>query len=265
MSNFAKIEIGFSNVTQNIGDLLKLRFNNGANIDMEWSAETLRTIAYQYTISTIDAFDQTSLAFAAVNADIANHPILSVAMVLTMGANSFTIEANEYGWTIVDNGTDSGTEAVLTETPEVVPAKNFELTGYTLDDAVSPCTDIEVTITENDGVSPYTWISPALASTTLVQDIARQATNETISITLEDADTDQATLTGVIIPRLFTASEISSISVVANAGGFDTTVTVFMVDLVTFDSITYSLDGSTFKISNVFTNVVDGYYKHYFN
>ena len=267
MANFASI-LGTYSGQSGIGQAFSIQFDNsaggGPDVTLTWTCVAIRSNAYEITQGA-NASEMQINASSAINADISNHGQLSALLNVTSPGSDWKIEANVYDFLILEDSVDPGTLLTLTETPEVKPTKNFELTGYSLDNAVAPCADIEVTITENDGVSPYTWISPSLPSTTLVQDIARQATNNTISITLEDADTDQATLNNVVIPRLFTASEISSISVVANAGGFDATVTVFMVDLVTFSSMTYSLDGSTFQSSTIFPNVVDGSYTLYVN
>ncbi len=263
MANFAKLIIQFTSETSSQGAELKIRWNNGGNIDRVWSAEDLRTIAFTYTISIVDEIEQTTFCFDAVSADIANDGTLSPVMNVTKTAtDTFEIEATEFGWTIEDNGTTLDVEATLTEVPEVLPVKDFQLTGFSLATAVLPCANIQVTITENDGVPTYTWISPANASTTLVADIARAASDQLITVILEDSEADQASLANVTIPRLFTAVEISDISVVANAGGLDATVTIFMATQ-DFGTYQFSLGGSNFQTSNVFPNIVDGAYTLY--
>lgn len=266
MANFAKIEIEFTDFTSAFGAELKIRFAGPATYDLTWVSVVLRTGAFQYTVSASEEFEQTTFAFAAIQADIANHGVLSSKMTVTQtGGTTITIEANEFGWALTDNGTDAAVEATLTPTAEVEPAKDFQLTGYSLATAVDPCADVEVTITENgDGVAPYEWIDPVNASVTLVADLARQATTETISITIEDDEADQATLTNVIIPKISNSTDIDSISVVTNPGGFDATVTIFMVDASgDLFSYQFSLDGSSFQTSNVFPNLVDDNYTLY--
>ena len=264
MANFAKIDL----LTTGVSDLFssfQIKFvNTSRSIDVTftWTCETLRTSAFRYT-QGVDILEQAGNLSEAVDADTANS-IISAFVLTTGGGLVVTLEMTEFGWVITDEGTTGNTNITLTEIPEVLPAKNFELTSFSLAAAVLPCANIEVTITENDGVSPYTWISPANASTTLVADIARAAADQLITVILEDDEADQASLPNVTIPRLFTAVEISSISVVANAGGLDATVTVFMA---TEDFGTYevSLDGSNFQLSNVFPNVLDGSYTLYVN
>ena len=269
MANFASI-LGTYSGQSGIGQAFTIQFDNsgatpaGPDVTLVWTCVALRTSAYQITQGA-DAGEMQINASNAINADIANHVQLSPLLNVTSPGSDWKIEANVFDFLILEVSVDPGTLLTLVETPEGQPSKDFQLTGYSLGTAIMPCTDIELTITENgDGVSPYTWIDPANASTSLVAQIARQATTQTISVTLEDDESDQATLTNVIIPKLSNATDISSISVVTNQGGFDATVTVFMVD-PSGDLFTYlfSLDGSTWQSSNVFPNVVDGSYTLY--
>lgn len=266
MANFAKITCEYSDFAA-LSSNYRIRFirlSDSANLGFNWTHVTTRFSLLQIS-QGVDATDQGIKAIAAVSADIANQSFVSSIMNVSTFTNGFQIEANEYGWAINLEVNAGGTNASFVLTSEVVPTKDFQLTGFSLAEAVVPCVDIQVTITEDDGVSPYTWITPSNASTTLVADIARGASNQLITVTLEDDEADQATLNNVAIPRLFTASEISSVSVVTNQGGLDATVTVFMGDLVTFPNVTYSIDGSNFQSSNVFPNVVDGDYTLYVN
>ena len=275
MANFAKIEIQFTDFSSSQGAELKIEFAGSSTYNLLWSSEVIRTIAYTYTISLIDEYDQASLVFAAISADIANHGNLQSKMVVTKSADTITIEANEYGWAITDDGTTLDVEATLTPTAEVLPTKDFQLLSSSLAAAsvAAPCGNIELTITSNsDGVGPFTWISPSLSSTTSGQttyaEVSRQAALSSLNVTIQDADTDQATLNNIQIPPIFTALFISSISSVGNAGGLDSTVTVFMTDTSTHGSLfsyTYSLDGINFQVSNVFPGIVDGSYTLYVN
>ena len=267
MASFTKIEVDFFGVSE-IGasyDIKFTRLSDSHEITIAWRCVATRTAAFQYT-QGVDQTSQGINALSAASADVANDAILSPVFNVETITDGFRIIANAYGWDVTLVSQSGVGRTNINSFPEVAPAKDFQLTGFSLAEAVIPCVDIEVTITENgDGVAPYTWITPSSASTTLVADIARGASNQLITVTLEDDETDQATLNNVAIPRLFTASEISSVSVVTNQGGLDATVTVFMVDLVTFPNVTYSLDGSNFQTSNVFPNVVDGAYTLYVN
>ncbi len=263
MANFAKITIDFNGISD-LGSTFRIKFHKTFDIFSEWTCVTLRSSALQYTRGS-DQDDQGAQTLAAVTADIANDGLLSPFMnVSAFGDAGLQIEANEFGWTIELQSETGNVDATFTEIPEVEPVKNFQLLGFSLAEAVLPCANIQVTITENDGVSPYTWISPANASTTLVADIARVATDQLITVILEDSEADQASLSNVTIPRLFTAVEISNISVVTNQGGLDATVTAFMATQ-DFGTYQFSIDGSNFQLSNVFPNVLDGAYILYVN
>lgn len=267
MSNFAKVTIVFTAPTDGQGFFIKINFGGVLPLPLEWISETTRTTEFQYTIST-SINGQTTEAFNAIAADVANSIVSGGITVTQTAFDTIEVEANAFGWTIVDGGTDTETRAVLTETPEVLPAKDFQLTGLTYSDAVSNvCSNIHLNITQNgDGVAPFIWISPATGATTLDSDVARQAATTFLTAIIQDNETDQAQLSNIIIPPIFTTAFINDISVVANAGGLDATVTVFM-DTPTFSlfNYTFSLSGSNFQASNVFTGVVDGTYTLFVN
>ncbi len=261
MANFASINSEFSDVSD-LESTFKIRFVNttrAIDLTFTWICKSLRSASFQYAQGE-DVFDQGNEARIAVSADIASSSISSFMQVSTFDVDfNFEIEANEYGWTITDEGGIGASNVTLTEVPEVVPAKNFELTGFSIAEAADPCADIQVTIEENDGVAPYTWITPSNASITLVADIARAASDQLITVTLEDDETDQASINNVTIPRIFTSSEIADIAVVTNPGGLDATVTILM-GTQDFGTYLFSIDGLNYTVSNVFENVTAGSY-----
>lgn len=273
MSNFASIEVVFDEITSSQGAELQIKFNNPGITELIWSAEASRTVAFTYEISTTTKEDQANKAFNAVAADIANHGTLSSKMIVTQPATDrFVITANEFGWAIIDGGTTPDVEATLTATPEVLPAKDFQLIGDILTPTLvnPPCSHIRVGVESNaDGVAPFTWITPALSSSTffpfVYAEVARQAALTTLDITVADNEADQATRLNVSIPPIFDSAFITDISVVANAGGFDSTVTAFVTNPSDIFTFTYSIDGATFQISNIFPNVLDGSYTLYVN
>jgi hypothetical protein len=273
MANFASITSEFSAPSAlTFGFTINCtNTTRGINKDLTWTCVTLRSLAFEYTQGA-DAGDQGAKALAAVQADISNDAQLSPYLVVDLDVDSFRITANEYGWTITEVSNPIQTALTLTETPEVLPTKDFQIISDTVEQAqTNPvCSHVEVNLTANaDGVGPFVWTIPSVSSSTLGQvttaEIARQATNQNLNITITDDESDAADPYQVLIPRLFTTAEIQSISIVANAGGFDASVTVFMGDIITFPNITYSLDGSVFQSSNVFPNVVDGNYTLYIN
>jgi len=257
MANFAKIVATYSDLS-GIDSTFKIRFvNTSRSIDLTftWICKSLRVAAFQVTQGS-DANSQGFNALDAVATDINNSSLVSY-MIVGTASNAFQVEAAEYGWT-VEEVTGSGTPNVtFVETPEVVPLKNFELTSFSIAEAAAPCADIQVTIEENDGVAPYSWITPVNSSTTLVADVTRGAIDQLITVTLEDSELDQASINNVTIPRIFTSSEIADIGV--DAGPLDATVTVLMATQ-DFGTYLYSIDGVNFQVSNIFTNVEEGSY-----
>ena len=265
MANTAQIQLEFTGVSD-LNASFQVKFvNTSRSIDVTftWTCKTLRTLAFQYTQGA-DIIEQTDNLFDAGNADISNSSISAFIFTGGIDDDTVTFEADEFGWVITDEGSTGTTNITPLEVPEVLPTKNFELLNFSLATAAAPCADIQVTITENDGVPAYSWVTPINVSTSLVADIARTAIDQLITVTLEDSEADQATLNNVAIPRLFSVVEILDISVVTNIGGLDATVTVFMAT-EDFGTYQFSLDGSNFQLSNVFPAIVDGSYTLYVN
>lgn len=265
MANYAKIVIKWTGISD-IDSGFYIRMVDSPSIDVlfPWECKTVRINPFQFGQSEVNAVDQAGYGFEAIQADVANSSISGFINVTRPNSDEVAIEANIYGWAFTVESTPGTSNTTITETPEVLPGKDFQLTGYTLGAAASSCNDIELTITENgDGVAPYTWISPSNLSTTLSADISRQATAQTITVTIADSETDQASLANVVLPPLFNSSFISSISVVTNSGGFDATVTIYMTNPDDIFNYSYSLNGSDFQSSSIFPNVVDGVYTIY--
>lgn len=261
MANFAST-IGTATGISDVNANFTIRFQNssrGIDISLNWSCKTVRSAAYQYA-QGVNIPSQASNALAAVSADLANHPTLKLYVQGATISNGFKAEAKEYGWIITNTFNSLTTNFTFSDVTEVLPAKNFQLTGYSLSSGAIPCSQVLVTLTQNgDGVAPFTWVTPSSASTNLSANVARQSTNQTITVTIQDSETDQSSLSDVFIPRLLTSAEISNISVVTNAGGLDATVTIFTATTGSeFGGYQYSLDGTNFQSSNVFTGVTAG-------
>jgi len=262
MANFAKISFEVNGISD-LDSWMVIQFVKSSGLSLSWQCKAVRTTAGQYRQATTNNIEQTYELQLAVSADLANSSISSFMTVSSTGQTSFDVEANQYGWTIEKIGEIGTTNVTTTETPEELPVKDFQLSSYTLLPGTLPCADIELTITENDGVSPYTWVIPSNSSTSLIAQISRGS--GTISVTLEDSEADQATLNSIVIPPIFTSVFITDISSVTNVGGLDATVTAFVDNTSGLFTFTYSLDGSLFQSSNVFPNVVDGDYTLYVN
>ncbi len=155
MANFASIELEVTGVSDlNSSFQVKLvNATRSVDVTYTWICKTVRTAAFQFTQGA-DITEQTDNLFDAINADISNSSNSSWIFTGGIDDDTVTIEANEFGWVITDEGSSGTTNITPTEVPEVLPTKNFELTGYSLDTAVAPCSDIEVTITENDASGP---------------------------------------------------------------------------------------------------------------
>lgn len=266
MANYAKITFQLGGIST-ADDYFNIRIINpdlGLNVVLSWMCKPLRTQSNTYTQATAGASEQMGNLFDAVQSDVSNTPYSQYFTFVVISSTEFDMEATSYGWTIEEVIVEPGTQVTITQTLEVLPTKDFQLTGYTIAAGIIPCSDVEVTIDETDGVAPFTWISPANASTSLVAQIARSAPGA-ISITLEDSEGDQATIENVFIPPLFTATYITGVSVVTNVGGLDATVTAFVDNPLSLFTFTYSLDGSNFQASNIFPNVLNGDYTLYVN
>ena len=260
MANFTKIEVtffGFSEIGSGY-DIKFTRLSDVHEITIPWRCVTTRSAQYEYSKGS-DKTTQGINGLAAASDDVEQDLILSPVFNVETLTDGFRIIANAYGWDVSLVSQSGASRSIINSTPEVEPIKNFELTSFSIAEAADPCANIQVTIEENDGVAPYTWIAPVNASTTLVADIARAAADQLITVTLEDSDTDQASINNVTIPRIFTNFEINDIDVVSNPGGLDATVTVSMITQ-DFGTYLYSIDGVNFQVSNIFTNVVDGNY-----
>lgn len=262
MANFAGLIITFSGVS-NLDSTINIVFTkNTVNYTRTWTCKTTRSQAFQYTRG-LNANDQMGKFLSAATADLANDPQLyNQWTALSNTSTSMKFTATNYGWTTTDYFV-GGAFASASTIPEVLPAKDFRLTGHTIAAGAVPCQDVALTITQSDGVAPYTWVTPSNAATGLTAQIARGVSNETISVTLEDSEADQATLAGVIIPQAFSTSLITGISVVPNTGGLDATVTAFLTNPDSIFTYEYSIDGTNFSTSNVFPNLTDGDYTLY--
>jgi hypothetical protein len=264
MANFASIGISFTGVP-NLDAQIAIAFTkNAIQYTRTWYIKTVRAQAWQVTRG-VNAADQFSKFIAAVSADLDNDDVYGNFRVVTFGTNGTLIEANEYGWSPVFgySFTYHGGGITGATTNEVLPVKDFRLTGYSIAAGTVPCSDVALTIIEADGVAPYTWVTPSNAATGLTAQIARGVSNQTISVTLEDSEANQATLASVVIPQTFTTALVTSVSVVPNAGGLDASITAFLTNPDSIFTYEYSIDGSNFQTSNVFPNLTDGDYTLY--
>lgn len=270
MANFASIE-GTVTDFSTIGAIFSIRFTNttrGIDEVLSFQCVATRSAAGQYT-QGIDSVDQTNYMESAMTNDLFGTPSLSSYIFSIPNANTFKAEATEYGWEITEESNGLETRVTFVETPEVLPAKNFQLTSFSFAAVgASQCGYVFVSLTQNgDGVAPFTWVQPPNQSGSQTFDldttIARSATVQTTSIIIEDSEGDQASIGNVVIPPIFEASYIEDVSVVTNQSGLDASVTVFMNTASGNLSYEYSIDGSNFQTSNVFTSLADGNYTLY--
>lgn len=261
MANYAAHRVTFGGVAQIDSSITIVFTKNATNYSRTWTCKAVRSQAFQFA-QGITPEDQAIKLLNAAVADIANDLNLPGNWTaISYASTAMQFVALNYGWSSTSS-TSGTTNATFVITAEVLPAKNFTLDSIVFTAGTAPCSDVTATITETDGVSPYTWITPSNASTSLVAQIARGASNETVTFTLEDDEADQATIQGVI-PQLFTTALITDISVVPNTGGLDATVTAFLSNPDSIFTYQYSIDGTNFSASNVFPNLTDGDYTLY--
>ncbi|HBH47677.1 MAG TPA: hypothetical protein DDX98_03515 [Bacteroidales bacterium] len=273
MANFAELEVTFTGQSFLGSQFQILVYKNGVqlNSSTEWVVVTTRT-AWKQVSQGPNAFLQSAYAQSAVNIDLDDSPAAG-SYTIDIIPNGFKLIGQDYDVDFVFFSPNIGAlRAEFSYTPAVLPTKDFQIISDAISAATTnqACTHLKAILTSNgDGVGPFTWISPAVSSETAGQvtsaELARQATNQVVSVTIQDSETDNADPYDITIPRLFTTSEINQVVTVTNQSGIDATVTVFMVDILTFANITYSLDGINFQSSNVFSSVIDGTYTLYIN
>jgi hypothetical protein len=125
MANFASINSEFSDISD-LDSYFEIRFVNAArviDVTYTWICKASRASAFQYAQGA-DAGDQGAESYTAVSTDIAASAIASY-MDVNVFVDAFEIEANEYGWTITDEGSTGTTNITLTEVPEVIPATYY--------------------------------------------------------------------------------------------------------------------------------------------
>ena len=121
MANFASINSEFSDISD-LESTFKIRFVNttrAIDLTFTWICKSLRVASFQYTQGT-DPGDQGDKSFQAVKEDIISSSLDSY-MNVSIYVDAFTIDANEYGWTIEEVAGSGSSNITLTEVPEVVP------------------------------------------------------------------------------------------------------------------------------------------------
>jgi len=182
------------------------------------------------------------------------------ATITILGA-VVTIEALADNVVFDSFSSSPGTRVTEVINNEVV-AVPFELTGAALSAAASnPCTTVKVTLTEDNGVAPFTWITPLPGNVGLEGTVPRSGSD--LTITVEDDNADQSTII-VPVPATLDNTAIDEIVIEGDPSGLYGSVSVLMN---TFAGVpityTYSMDNVTFQSSNVFTSVLPGTYTMY--
>jgi len=185
--------------------------------------------------------------------------------VVTRLANVVTIEANYDGAIFADfaasappAGIGEMVTAVITNV--ALPAI-FDLTSQLVEPAATPqCTTVKVTLTQLNGVAPFTWVNPLTGLTGLIAANFPRVGGVT---TVEIEDSLSATDTiDVDTPAILDNTAISSISIEGDPSGLHGTVGILMSPrhLVTYQ---YSLNDIDYQTSNVFNGILPGSYTIY--
>ena len=254
MANFAQLTVGHNDVPE-VNEQLTIRIivDSVQIANLTWYFVNTRAFAYQITRGA-NISEQAVNTLSAVASDLTNFNYTQYLSISPL-PDGFEITGNDYNvefsYPLLQTVVDINYTAPIAPTPE------FTLTGYSLSQATDKCSNVKVTLTQENGSSPYEWISPVNASTSLIADLTRTGT--TVPITIEDDNGDRSTVS-VPIPPGFDSSYLLSITQVPNASNLDATVTVFMNSGFTYQ---YSLDGETFQESNIFSGVIEGEYTVY--
>lgn len=251
---FSTITITFTDVAGNPPiDSIEFQING---VNKPESGVLLRTGFGTFTVNTVNDNIQASNYKNAIQADYA----AGLFSVTQIGPNVLvTALADGAVFSDFDTSHPLVVSAVI-DNVSFTPV--FELTGSALSEADSnPCTTVKVTLTEDNGVPPFTWIDPLPGNTGLEGTVPRSGSE--INITIEDDNGDQSTI-AVQIPESLDNTAIDDIVIEGDPSGLYGSVSILMATfpsgLVTYE---YSLDGVTFQTSNVFTSVLVGLYTAY--
>lgn len=258
------IEIGFNYPFASITNLDTWEFDfhpdNQPGDSTSFSTQflTTRTANYQIT-NNVNFSTLLNNILTAMNIDL---PLVNNGSDLTLATRNdatyfyVVVTGVEYQFTSVN--VPAGSVVNVSNDPEVTP--QFELLTVSFSQAVSsPCSNVRATVTQQNGVSPFEWITPAAGQSGLIADIPRGSGDTTI--TIQDDNLDIAGIQ-VEVPQLFTTANINTIETVTNPSGIDATVTVFMQNLGSL-TVEFSIDGVNYQSSNIFPSMTDGSYTLY--
>jgi len=143
--------------------------------------------------------------------------------------------------------------AVITNV--TIPAV-FNLTSTLTEPAVfAQCTTVKVTLTQENGTAPFTWVNPLTGLVGLVADNFPRL-GGVHTVTIED-DLGATDTIDVDVPSEMNNTHILSISIEGDPSGLHATVGIMMqpLYLVTYQ---YSLNDIDYQTSNVFNGILVG-------
>jgi len=268
----------------NQGEALRFEFtiNDIDYVEMSYTFQTVRTTAATPTtigniaFSTDPAGQPQNSANGtnivnAINADKSGFPLA----FFTASGGGF-IDGNDT-FTVVIQSNSTGQIRFRESPVPTLPANvsytinndnfsnPFSITDVAFSQAdTAPCSNVKVTFTEENGVPPYTWISPLPGNTGLSGDLPRTGSDQTI--TIQDSASEVTQIT-IFVPATISAGTITSITSETNPSENDAAVTVFTEALQGLEyEYAISLVGGSYsstQVSNVFPNVEAGNYTFY--
>ena len=258
---FSKIVLTFSNwdiiSSSEIFDI-NIQFTINGSLKSETS-KPMRTGPGEFEPADIDQFCAAGYRTAWI-ADYRGtlYSVVRFGAVITIEALYAGAIFADFNTTAPPIGIDELVTAVITneEIPEI-----FALLDSTVEPAsTNACTTVKVTLTEEHGTPPFTWVNPLTGLVGLLaENFPRVGGVTTITIEDDDAATDTI---DVDVPAEMNATHILSISIEGDPSGLHGTVGILMqpLHLVTFQ---YSLNDVDWQTSNVFNGILPGAYTIY--
>lgn len=246
---FSKITLTFTGFDSGnpIGEEIFFKLDGD---DKNETGVAVRSAPLQWTVSG----DNNEAALNYKNSIQADYPGIGTFQV---AGNQVIITANYDGAIFSDFSNNFGRVSEVIE--NVAYIAPFELLTSALSQATNPCTDIRVTLTQQNGTAPFTWLNPLVGTVGLVGDLPRLGSTIPITIADDNGETDSI---NVFVPAPINVGLISRITITGDQLGATATVAVSMV-AVTGITYEYSLDGTNFQTSNVFTAILPGNYTLY--
>lgn len=244
------------------GDDVVITYNNGANdFSLFERYRLLRTGANQVTITNdLNNFANANNLAQAINLDATLNGFDLFALVAN---NEVTITSNSYTCTSVSGNMVTNSKITSTITNGIIPpAKTLSITEYNTG-SPSVCEDIDAVLTITGGTGLYNIYLDNVLNQSSQSSPVTVSLKRGVGSQIRVIDSANE-LIGTIVskaPRKLITSDISNALVNLEVGANLTVSVPFISQYVS--PYTYSLDGTDYQTSNIFTSLVDGDYTVY--